>query len=254
MKTSKRLIIYILLIFIVIVGVYLLIDDNVADHARRKLSEMNIKPNGNALLEYAGKDAKVVKLLLAARVDPNITTSQIDKTSPLITAAFEGNPESVSLLLKAGANVNYKTQFGNSEDVTPLAAVTLGTSPRLCEDRDKLKEELDARTKIVQLLLRYGAESETPNYFDAVPITGASCGGMTMAVRALIDKGADVNRTSLNGETALFAATASGYLDTVKFLLSAGAEIDVQSKYGYTALMLAASLGYEEIVSELLNS
>lgn len=253
MNIGKFFIILIILILSFAVGGSFFKHNGEADRARRQLSTLEIKINGTSLLEYSGKDSDIVKLLLTAGVDPNITAPQIDKTSPLITAAFKGNLKSVIHLIEAGADVNYKTQFGNSEDVTPLSAVTLGTSPRLCEDRDKWKAEFDARTQIVQLLLRFGAEPETPKYFDAVPLIGASCGGMTIAVRALIDKGADVNRTSLHGETALLAAAASGYVDTVELLLSAGAMIDTQSDSGYTALMLAASLGYLRVITELLH-
>lgn len=219
MKIGKYILIVIILVFSLIVGGYFFRHNSEADSARRQLSALNIKLSDASLLEYSGKDASIVKLLLISGIDPNITTPQIDKTSPLITAAFKGNLESVALLINAGADVNYKTQFGNSEDVTPLSAVTLGTSPGLCGDRDKWKDEFDARSEIVQLLLRFGAEPETPKYFDAVPLIGASCGGMTIAAKALIEKGANVNRTSLNGETALIAAAASGYADTVLKLL-----------------------------------
>jgi hypothetical protein len=73
------------------------------------------------LIEAADKDetSKFLELLLAHGGNPNDTIfpKQVKKfppTTPLITASANINLENVRLLVKAGADVNYKTPKGNT--------------------------------------------------------------------------------------------------------------------------------------------
>jgi ankyrin repeat protein len=101
MNIRKYIIVLIILFFSFVAGGYFFRHNGEVDSAQRKLSVLNIEINGTSLLEYSGKDSDIVKLLLTAGVDPNVTAPQIDKTSPLITAAFKGNLESVAHLISA---------------------------------------------------------------------------------------------------------------------------------------------------------
>ena len=65
---------------------------------------------------------------------------------------------------------------------------------------------------------------------------------ISQTVKFLIDHGADVNATTLQGFTALIYASRDGFLKTVKHLITNGAEVDAQTSFGYTALMVSFDL------------
>lgn len=59
-------------------------------------------------------------------------------------------------------------------------------------------------------------------------------------IRALIQKGADVNSKANNGMTPLMFAVRSGRMDVVKLLIDSGALVDEQDSLGRTPLMHSA--------------
>lgn len=78
--------------------------------------------------------------------------------------------------------------------------------------------------------------------------------GDTSEVLSLIRAGAGVNaRSATYGDTALIRASARGHADTVRALLDRGGEVDARDSAGRTALMEAASEGYTETVSLLIE-
>ncbi|RLA86891.1 MAG: hypothetical protein DRG34_06060, partial [Deltaproteobacteria bacterium] len=82
----------------------------------------------------------------------------------------------------------------------------------------------------------------------------AAFNGDTMAVKALLAEGADVNVKDGIGFTALFGAARSGHTETVKLLLAKGADPNVRlPTSGTTALMYAALNGHNDIVVVLLD-
>ena len=72
--------------------------------------------------------------------------------------------------------------------------------------------------------------------------------GKTIVVEQLLNKGADINATGVYGWTALSLAASCGHADCVKVLLEHGANIDPRTINGQTALDLARARGYTEIV------
>ncbi|ACE05813.1 hypothetical protein Aasi_0393 [Candidatus Amoebophilus asiaticus 5a2] len=74
-------------------------------------------------------------------------------------------------------------------------------------------------------------------------------------VKALLEKGADVNITGKYGNTPIHLATEEGHLEIVKLLLERGADINTKNRYsiGCTPLILAARGGYLEITKLLLE-
>jgi|TARA_B110000977_G_scaffold175320_1_gene229967 cytohesin len=89
----------------------------------------------------------------------------------------------------------------------------------------------------------------------------AAGNGHEAVVRALIELGADVNKTGENGATALYTATDEGHEAVVRALIEAGAGADVNKatdekawKNGSMLLHNAAYLGHEAIVQILRDA
>jgi ankyrin repeat protein len=81
----------------------------------------------------------------------------------------------------------------------------------------------------------------------------AALEGDTARVKVLLNHGANVNATDLEGRTALMFAAINLHLDIVEMLLERGADVNARANDGATALMLAASCGDAAIVQALLN-
>jgi len=108
--------------------------------------------------------------------------------------------------------------------------------------------------------LRELIESD-PSLVNAVAADGfsplglASFFGQTEAAKLLIERGADVNRPSINPQRVrpLHSAAAGQHLEIVRILLEASAEINARQEGGFTALMSAAQNGQVEMVQLLLE-
>ena len=86
------------------------------------------------------------------------------------------------------------------------------------------------------------------------PLYLASWRGLSRSVKALIDRGSDVNAVGGRYDTALRAAVEMGYYKIVQLLLDAGADINaVAGRYG-TALRAAVEVRHYKIVRLLLDA
>ena len=96
------------------------------------------------------------------------------------------------------------------------------------------------------------------NRKDAVgrsPLCIAAERGDIDVVTFLIENGADVNVTDVNGNTPLiFIINKTGHLEITQRLLGKGAAVNTQNRTGETALMYAAWRGHADIVRLLLNN
>ena len=88
----------------------------------------------------------------------------------------------------------------------------------------------------------------------SVPLVDAVRAGTTSVVRALLQKGVDVNATEPDGATALHWAVIRDDVATVELLLRAGAKVAVENDYGVSPLWLACTNGNAEIADRLLRA
>jgi ankyrin repeat protein len=84
------------------------------------------------------------------------------------------------------------------------------------------------------------------------PLIGAAKAGLFSLVKTLLDAGADITKTAINGDTALHLAAATNRLDIATLLIEKGINIEAAVSNGETALHMAALTGSTEVLSLLL--
>lgn len=78
--------------------------------------------------------------------------------------------------------------------------------------------------------------------------------GDVVSVKALLDKGANINAKFRYGTTALFKAAERGHTEVVKLLLARGADVSVKDTfYGATAMTWALDNKHIDVVRALLE-
>lgn len=150
----------------------------------------------------------------------------------IIWAAFCNKCESLSTLIKFGADIN--------------ASDLNGTTP--------LMHAAKRSPEAFQILLQAkGIKIDARDYRgDTALHVAANCGN-AVEVKDLIKAGADVNAANLEGYTPLMAAANSGDVESIDLLIKAGASVNVVSKSGSTALSIAACCGYVDAVRLLIK-
>jgi ankyrin repeat protein len=186
-------------------------------------NEAEQKGLGDALIEAVRKgDGKAASALLGQGVDANVRDHA--GTTALMWAALDASPDTLKLLLQKGADVNARNEAGATALMYAVSSL-----------------------EKVRLLLGHGAEVDARDENGCTAlILAAGYDGPVDIVKALVDRGADVNaRTVENGVpglmTPLMRAAASRDRDKVTLLLDRGADARASNKSdGSTALAFAA--------------
>ncbi|KAI5816499.1 ankyrin repeat-containing domain protein [Pyronema omphalodes] len=155
--------------------------------------------------------------------------------TPLHYAA-SWQPESVPLLLDAGAQVNHRDEEGQ----TPLFwAAERG------------------RVDTVLQLLERGADINAVDGCKMSPLSRAcaqcSVHVNTELVKTLVEKGADISSKDELGMTALHHAAREGHVEIVDILLKTGARASVRDASGENALDIAIRYNKDDKVVDLLR-
>ena len=166
-------------------------------------------------------------------------------------AAANDDLELVRALIKAGANVKLKNQFGTS---ALTEAAIIGSAP------------------VIDALLKAGADPNTRNPEGETPLMAVARSGHVDAARRLLEADADVNaKENWGGQSALMWAAAQSQAEMVKFLASKGADVNARgvvrqwerkviteprpkdlNKGGFTPLLYAAREGCVECARHLI--
>eukprot|EP01063_Lacrimia_lanifica_P033948 TRINITY_DN6175_c0_g1_i1.p1 TRINITY_DN6175_c0_g1~~TRINITY_DN6175_c0_g1_i1.p1 ORF type:complete len:1884 (+),score=692.51 TRINITY_DN6175_c0_g1_i1:165-5816(+) len=197
----------------------------------------NITPRGKQLSHLARRGSQLV-MKSSQRSSPSLrstTNGQRSGRTFLTAAAFDGNVDSMRLLLKGKCDVNEHDEHG----VTALIAAVY-----------------NGHTAAVDLLLKHGAGVNVADRDGMTPLMYAAVTGEAAIISKLIAKRAKVNRQdyeSGDARTALMRAAQYGHRAAAEVLLLRGANADLQTATGTTALMLAALEGHDPVVALLLQ-
>jgi ankyrin repeat protein len=107
----------------------------------------------------------------------------------------------------------------------------------------------------VRALVEDGADPDTPivsGEHSTTPLVKAAERGKRDIVRYLLSKGAKVNARATGGDTALLAAVKGGYDDVITLLLTSGADVKARDEQGNTAFSLASFGAHLEIADILI--
>jgi ankyrin repeat protein len=128
---------------------------------------------------------------------PLTQTEQAELDTLLLKAAQDGDTDTVSALIAAGANINAVNQHGD----TPLILAAF-----------------HGRTNTVSVLIAARANLNAADQYGNTALIFASLGGHTNIVSVLIAAGANLDAVNRHGNTALTFATHGGH-DEIAFRL-----------------------------------
>jgi ankyrin repeat protein len=160
-------------------------------------------------------DYDVVELLIKAGADVNFK-SVVGWETPLMRAAENGYYEIVVLLLKSGAEVNFKNRNGS---IALIKAVDKG----------------NGNEKIVQMLIEAGSNVNFQCGWRETALIQAAKNGYYEIAVLLIKLGANVNLQDIIGKSALMYAVHWNHDKIVKLLMMAKADLNLQNHFGETA-------------------
>ena len=156
--------------------------------------------------------------------------------TPLTWAASRGDEHAISLLLDAGADPNAFDIYGDGV-ITHAAENDRNACVRLLlEANAEMSPVLPTGKK------QLGAVNHTTRYAYKVS-----------SLRHLLDSGADVEATTLEGWTALINVARLDKVDFARLLLDYGANINATSKLGQTPLTTAITYNSHNVLRLLLN-
>jgi hypothetical protein len=180
-------------------------------------------PWGSGALHAAAKYGHVstIKKLLAAKADPS-GGDKNDGFTPLHIAVMERKEEVISLLLKAGANIEAKDGHGR----TPLHWGPFAYIRQPMHIYEKL-----------------GEPHETV-FTDPGPAKG---------IVLLLNAGAKIDAVDEDGDTPLHEAARLTSVRGAEALLARGAKVDVKNKAGETPLSIAQASDHRRPVLEVLR-
>ena len=199
-------------------------------------------------------DVAAVKSLIARGANVNTRTNY--GATALHFAADRGHLEVIKVLVEAGADVNAKDEFYK---FTPTMMAMMHKQKEVVE---YLQQVIAARKDAAPVSPSTSAQSapaqstaKTSDPALSEELLSAAKKGDAVAVKSLLDKGADVNAKTRYSQTPLMFAAQHGHIEIVKTLLEAGADVNVTDTFykSVTALSAAADKGHADIVKLLLE-
>eukprot|EP00736_Rhodelphis_marinus_P002603 Rmarinus@m.20865 len=108
-----------------------------------------------------------------------------------------------------------------------------------------------APLECVRYLVERGADIDRTTTSGETTVYLAACGGHVDTVRYLVEREADYTLKNINGWSPLYIASLRGHLPVVKYLVALGCDISEETTRQQTPLVAAASAGFLEVAKFL---
>jgi len=150
---------------------------------------------------------------------------------PLHDAASAGDVEQVGTLLDQGADIDARSERGE----TPLILAILA-----------------GHDAVAERLIERGAATDGRNIGGFTPLHAAAYAGDAAMAELLIAQGADIeDARNKAGVTPLFVAAEEDRKPVAELLIAQGAEIDAKERHGYTVLTRTVFKEHDDIIALL---
>ena len=170
-----------------------------------KKYDVNTTYFGSTALHWAAHEGNTECIeLLLTQENVIIDSFCKDNRTPLAIASRKGHVGCLELLAKAGADVNLKTQWGES-------ALSKAVS--------------NNNYSCLETLIKFGAQIESQNTWQETPLWTACDKGFTLCAQKLIQCNTNVNTQNQLGHSALHRAVAGRHRECVELLVANGAKI-----------------------------
>jgi ankyrin repeat protein len=256
--------------------------------------DTHAEKNALALAIACGAPREMLELLIKAAQKEcapsgkNCMAIQSGGTTPLFTAALEGNATCIPLLLAAGADIEEvdaisgdtplirAARMGSAAACEALIAAGANVNAQNKKDFSSLCYAVDGRKfQIAKLLLDHNAQwdsgslraltwsAQTAKAFaemSSLPfntllqIAGSNPMVDLEVITFLVDNGGDVNIPDALGRTALHNAASNDRRDLIIPLLKLGADINRTTAAGDTALSLALRFRRRNMATLLIEN
>jgi ankyrin repeat protein len=205
--------------------------DQIDAETRQEISDFQSPLTRNTALFSAAWYGNVDLTSWLIKSGAEVNRGNGDNTSALHWAASNGHRDVVHQLIAAGADVRAQ----NDMQITPLHWAASG-----------------GHTDIVVELIAAGADVGALSNTRATPLHWASLNGHDAVVTQLVLAGSAVNSRDEDELTPLQLAVTASRANVVHVLLDNAADVDVRDKDGSTPLIVAASLGDRNVIAGLL--
>ncbi|XP_031785037.1 ankyrin-1 isoform X2 [Nasonia vitripennis] len=172
----------------------------------------------------------------------NLHAQDLRWRTPLIEAVCSGNVDVAKLLLKAGAQIDYRNRLG----LTALfyaCETQIPSMTRLLLDHTANPQIQDQRKRSTPLHFVAGSG----RYYTFVD---DSANRSHIIAQILLENGANVDAVDIGGSTALHIAVDTKDEKLVKVLIEAGAQVNARDEYGNTPLHVLLLTAQEDCCNE----
>ena len=220
-------------------------------------------------LHVAAADGKsdILRYLLCQCPDIEIRGKQMNEDTPLSFAAFNGQANTVEILLEFGAYIHTRNKCEHTPIMVAAHEHKVDVVKTLLEIGANPNDEASSsgsalllacgagklRLPVLEALIQGGANVNPPHLKGVTPVHEIAKWGGADALAYLLEQGCEADRQQWNGVTPLFLALEGSNLKCVKLLLDAGAGRNTVIEGNYRPIHYAANCENGQVMQMLLE-